>query len=501
MVMTHVRLHNAARRMDLPIDAKPPGLGWERVVPATFTSLVRQVFLVPCLHLLYSVEHALPLGLTRLRLRLLEPTLTPGCRVLHHRLCTRQNGRQHLNNREEKWRDQELNETNLRKGSVHLISVVEGLNWDANLPLLVSLAEELFQHLIRPDLANPERLVAIRNIRHVEDDLDKHLPGIGLAENLNHILPGEGCVLREASSGGVKHFRVDLVKHLHLLHHGEVVHVVRMQDRLNASLSDLLELVCREVSEDVALRGAHELEEPGTVHVLERRLVVVPQGQLVRCLHKEDVVQPRMAHIVAGRTHQESVALQGAKVVLRATYAQQPVHAVGHVHGMIPGVVRHAFYVASLCGLQEVTHNYRVEFDTVIVETQEVSDRSSISRRVQLQGIDIPGVEQLRREPCTLDHGRQREGLVKAVLISIAVQISLAPPVVLVPIATDIAVEHVAVALAHASHSSSIDAGAGEVAETDEFLQDLLEKLGLASEDIVGAPVVVVNAVLGVVAL
>jgi len=97
---------------------------------------------------------------------------------------------------------------------------------------------------------------------------------------------------------------VHLAEGLHGLEHAEVVSVVRVQDGLDADRPDLLLLLSRQPPEHITLGHLEDLEHRGAMHVLQGRLVVVADGEFVRGLHNEIVVQPRVADVVADAAHE-----------------------------------------------------------------------------------------------------------------------------------------------------------------------------------------------------
>lgn len=71
-------------------------------------------------------------------------------------------------------------------------------------------------------------------------------------------------------------------------------------------LAHLLPFVGSEVLQDVALRLLHDLKTRGSVHVLQRRYIVVPQRKVVASCDKEGVGYTRVA--LAANTARGSVS-------------------------------------------------------------------------------------------------------------------------------------------------------------------------------------------------
>ena len=113
-----------------------------------------------------------------------------------------------------------------------------------------------------------------------------------------------------------KNIGVDLIHHLHLLDHHEVHGVVRMQDHVDTNLAHFKEVLLGQTLEDVGMRVVDELEKLGAMQVFHRRLVVVPEGQLVRRLREEDVVNAQMIYVMANGADKERVTFLLAEEVL-----------------------------------------------------------------------------------------------------------------------------------------------------------------------------------------
>mmetsp|Transcript_108941 Transcript_108941/g.351712 ORF Transcript_108941/g.351712 Transcript_108941/m.351712 type:complete len:249 (-) Transcript_108941:409-1155(-) len=248
-----------------------------------------------------------------------------------------------------------------------------------------------------------------------------------------------------------------------------------MQDGLHADLPDLLELVLQQARKDVPVWIAHELEEPSAMHVLERRLVVVPQGQIVGRLHEVDVVQAWMPDVVADGADQQAEALGAVEVLLGHATVQEPVDAVRHVHCMVPVVVGQRLDVRLLDSLQELPHYAGVEGHVVVQLAHEVRGCGLVPRPVQFQGVEAVRVDERQREPGILDH----QLLHAAHLLLVYVLIGVRPDGVHArqrPLALEAADDR-AVALAEALYELRVDRGLrhGYIAEDCQLRHHPLE--------------------------
>mmetsp|Transcript_19014 Transcript_19014/g.53637 ORF Transcript_19014/g.53637 Transcript_19014/m.53637 type:complete len:270 (+) Transcript_19014:620-1429(+) len=227
----------------------------------------------------------------------------------------------------------------------------------------------------------------------MEEQLLDQFLGLWLGKNIHDFarggldLPGLVHLQRD-----VEHVRVHLVQHLQLLHHGEVVDVVRVQDRVDARLPDLPVLLLVEHPERGRLGLVDDLEELRAVHVLQRRVVVVPDRQLVGRLEEEGVVEARVAHVVAHGADDQRVPLVGAQERVGRAQVQEPEHAVGHVHRVVPVVVRdlRRVPVGAGDGLDEGREALLV---LARVERAEVEDHHAQAHLVPLLLLDAQRVE------------------------------------------------------------------------------------------------------------
>mmetsp|Transcript_44525 Transcript_44525/g.123822 ORF Transcript_44525/g.123822 Transcript_44525/m.123822 type:complete len:290 (-) Transcript_44525:703-1572(-) len=233
-----------------------------------------------------------------------QPIPVPAPHVLDHLLRVGLGRRKHLHDSEGQRRHQELYEADLRERAVDLLAVIQRLHWNAELLLLITLQEELLQHLIGPQAANAEGLHRVGYVRKVEQQFRKELARLWLTEAVGGLLCGKTvAVFDKKLARCVENLRVHLVQHLDLFDHCEVLRVVRVQDRIDANLPYLQVLLLRQRPEDTALRPANKLEELSAVHVLQRGLVVVPQCQVVGGLDEEVVVKADVGNVVAHGAH------------------------------------------------------------------------------------------------------------------------------------------------------------------------------------------------------
>mmetsp|Transcript_11506 Transcript_11506/g.27596 ORF Transcript_11506/g.27596 Transcript_11506/m.27596 type:complete len:218 (-) Transcript_11506:1157-1810(-) len=150
---------------------------------------------------------------------------------------------------------------------------------------------------------------------------------------------------------------------------------------------------------------------------------------------------------------------------------------------MEPVVVRSRLHIAGLGLTEKIAHNDRVKLHAMVVRAAEVHRRHMIPSFIQLQGIEVPGVQQLHGEACVLHHGTLREldrlhvqGIFHLIATieefvlrrEAALEAGDHGPVVLSKILQELHVEH---GLVH-----------GDLADHCKFLHHLRQELGLVAE-------------------
>mmetsp|Transcript_98260 Transcript_98260/g.300457 ORF Transcript_98260/g.300457 Transcript_98260/m.300457 type:complete len:333 (+) Transcript_98260:877-1875(+) len=155
------------------------------------------------------------------------------------------------------------------------------------------------------------------------------------------------------------------------------------------------------------------------------------------------------------------------------------------VDGVEPIVVRASLVVANLGGLEEGRHDHRVEVDAVVVRADEKHGGGVVPGLVELQGVQVDGVQQVEREPGVLHHGLLRvdHGVVP-VLLSVVRGIGLPLGAVggvrraLEPLDDGL------VPFAQALHGLGVHDGLVhcDLAEHGQLLHYLLKQLGLVAE-------------------
>mmetsp|Transcript_91693 Transcript_91693/g.259675 ORF Transcript_91693/g.259675 Transcript_91693/m.259675 type:complete len:452 (+) Transcript_91693:526-1881(+) len=133
--------------------------------------------------------------------------------------------------------------------------------------------------------------------------------------------------------------RCHLILHVDALDKLEVVGHVRMEDGGNADFPRELVLMGGKPLEDIGGAVVANLEEPGAVHVLQRRGVVVEERQLVPDLEEELVCPPLVPDVVAERRNQQRVLLHVAEPGAAMDLTEEPVDCVANVQGVHVAVV------------------------------------------------------------------------------------------------------------------------------------------------------------------
>mmetsp|Transcript_24630 Transcript_24630/g.43923 ORF Transcript_24630/g.43923 Transcript_24630/m.43923 type:complete len:212 (-) Transcript_24630:217-852(-) len=190
-------------------------------------------------------------------------------------------------------RHQEIDESVLRAWTIDLVAVVQHANRESKLFLLITLSKELLKHAPSPLLADLEGFQRIRYICKMQEELHP----LELVPNQHvRLVPCRECYLgRLGFAYGLLH----LVELVELLDHVEMMHIIGVKDGGDASLAGVLEVLFASKLKNVCLSIAGNVEELGTVHVLQGRLVIIPKRHLVPGLHQEGVCLPEVAEIVA----------------------------------------------------------------------------------------------------------------------------------------------------------------------------------------------------------
>mmetsp|Transcript_69591 Transcript_69591/g.163442 ORF Transcript_69591/g.163442 Transcript_69591/m.163442 type:complete len:324 (-) Transcript_69591:34-1005(-) len=118
-----------------------------------------------------------------------------------------------------------------------------------------------------------------------------------------------------------------------------MIRIVCMQDGRNSHLPGLLVELLRGLSESVCLGILTDLEQLRAVHVLQRRLVVVADGQLMSRLDEEGVRLAKVPHVVAQRRHQQRILLGWTQPQPPGSEAHESEDRVQHVTGVGEAVV------------------------------------------------------------------------------------------------------------------------------------------------------------------
>mmetsp|Transcript_4870 Transcript_4870/g.14618 ORF Transcript_4870/g.14618 Transcript_4870/m.14618 type:complete len:263 (-) Transcript_4870:476-1264(-) len=164
--------------------------------------------------------------------------------------------------------DHKFHETDLREGSVDLRAVVQHLHGYAQAPFLVTLVEELLETPHRPWVADRPRLARVRHVGRVQKQIHDLLLGVPVGEELRKVIAAI--------------VRMHLIQHVDLLDAREVMHHVGVQNGLDTDAPRLEEVAPPEKLENVCvLLGSHDFKRGGAMHVLERALVIVRQGNVV----------------------------------------------------------------------------------------------------------------------------------------------------------------------------------------------------------------------------
>mmetsp|Transcript_84697 Transcript_84697/g.258595 ORF Transcript_84697/g.258595 Transcript_84697/m.258595 type:complete len:232 (-) Transcript_84697:2191-2886(-) len=224
----------------------------------------RRLGLLLILHAVFG--HRLALAARPLQVRqdhwtqgvLPKPEIPHG--AIEHWLAFRQGLREQL----EQWHDHLAEERYLVLGEARAVAVHEGRRAPTHVLLAVALGEELLQGPVRPRDAN---IFGLRRVRDVGQVQQENLQLFGIPfEDVPHV----GPVAERLRGLRFARVRVELVECLQVLDHGEVVGVIRVQDRLDAHLARRFEIGDGEALEDVGVRLLGNPEKVGTMQVLQR---------------------------------------------------------------------------------------------------------------------------------------------------------------------------------------------------------------------------------------
>mmetsp|Transcript_94654 Transcript_94654/g.291836 ORF Transcript_94654/g.291836 Transcript_94654/m.291836 type:complete len:210 (-) Transcript_94654:359-988(-) len=168
------------------------------------------------------------------------------------------------------------------------LSVVVWQNRKAQRPLLVALDEPLLLRAQRPNLGVLPGPGRVTHISHMQERVRQ--------ENLILLFGHHSQVLLAvAAHEGLPALSADLVQRDLK---GGVLGDVCPHDGLDHELPQSSELRLWEVPKDVGALHAKDLKELAAVHVLQGRRVIVPDGQVVVCLHQEDIAEAGMPQVV-----------------------------------------------------------------------------------------------------------------------------------------------------------------------------------------------------------
>mmetsp|Transcript_22946 Transcript_22946/g.55566 ORF Transcript_22946/g.55566 Transcript_22946/m.55566 type:complete len:230 (+) Transcript_22946:600-1289(+) len=206
-------------------------------------------------------------------------------------------------------------------------------------------------------MANVERLQRVRNVSSVESHLQNEQVVLWLQSGSKIVCHFNGSHAFRAL--GAEHF-----KHQpQVLQHRKVMGHVRVQNCFDCDLPSSLAFFAGEPVKDIGWCLAADLEQYGTVHVLQRGLVVVQQSELVLRLNQERIGLPGMAHIMADRGNHNRHTFHGAKPPLSVNRGQDSGNCVAHIHSMGEVVVG-VIVVLGLDGVHESHKRIRISVRT-----------------------------------------------------------------------------------------------------------------------------------------
>lgn len=113
-------------------------------------------------------------------------------------------------------------------------------------------------------------------------------------------------------------------------------------------------LLSRQVLQNVTLGLLQDAEQLGAVVVLQRRQVVVQQGQGMADVDQKEVAGGRVVQIVGNGGDEQAQDLQRGQVLAGLAFGQHQVDALRHIPGMSEIVVRVAAMIAFVNGHQEM---------------------------------------------------------------------------------------------------------------------------------------------------
>mmetsp|Transcript_59573 Transcript_59573/g.153415 ORF Transcript_59573/g.153415 Transcript_59573/m.153415 type:complete len:226 (+) Transcript_59573:169-846(+) len=163
---------------------------------------------------------------------------------------------------------------------------------DAQLALLIALPEELLLQVNNVLLVHVPRAARVAEVCHVHKSLQKHSPVL-----LASLAPLDS-VFRERVVAPLGHPRRQPI------HKFEVVTHVRRQDGINHLSPETLVVLFGHAGDEVHPRPPKCLKERAGVHVLQRRPVVVHDGQRCPCRDQERVVDARVPNIMCQSTNE-----------------------------------------------------------------------------------------------------------------------------------------------------------------------------------------------------
>mmetsp|Transcript_40870 Transcript_40870/g.122132 ORF Transcript_40870/g.122132 Transcript_40870/m.122132 type:complete len:399 (+) Transcript_40870:88-1284(+) len=294
---------------------------------------------------------------------------------------------------------EEGDEAVLGAGPADPVAVVEHAHGDAQALLLVALREELVLDARGPEHVDPEGLQGVGDVREVQEELvpERDVPAEHLRDVALHGALGVPR-LRVAPLGA------HLVGPPDLLDYLGVLRVVGVQDGRDAHRAGPPVGLPGKAPEDVPDGVAAEVEELGAMHVLQGRAVVVPKSQIMRRLHQEGVVQPRVPNVMADSTHNEGEPFEVAEDALCCAHVQQPEDAVRDVDRVVPVVVGHldGIQVTRSCRLHKAGQAalHAAEVPQAKVEDHEAEAGELTLRLFECRRVEVPAVDDAPSKPC-----------------------------------------------------------------------------------------------------
>mmetsp|Transcript_46316 Transcript_46316/g.110243 ORF Transcript_46316/g.110243 Transcript_46316/m.110243 type:complete len:255 (-) Transcript_46316:2629-3393(-) len=239
---------------------------------------------------------------------------------------------------------------------------MESLHRQAHAPLAVTLPGKLLHDHASPLAARLPGSHWIRYVRKVEEEIPQLPRHLRPNKDVQDFWRGElwlvaHCIL-VLLVDSVEEFLRALVDELQLLDSCKVRMGICVENGFHNSVPQVSVVVPLQPSEDVLVVISSNLKERRAMHVLQWRMIIVANRQIMVGFNQERIVDARMPHIMSQRSYHEGKQVPRYQVGSRVAALQQSKDHAGNVHAMQEVVVRHL--ITTLVPLLQLHHEVAI---------------------------------------------------------------------------------------------------------------------------------------------